>query len=225
MKFPLFYRFPQSLLNIFSGKNLWLHFLAIGLTFILVTTGADGWWQRHFHHSMVAGFLFPAVWVGFFIPVWLPVLLLIPGFILRNFRIRNMAWALGQAAFLGWLVSSFYKAFTGRPGPHFRGADAGVDISHVFRFGFWRGGIFWGWPSSHTAVACAMAFTLFFMFRQNKWVSYLAPLYGLFIGLGVSMSIHWLSDAVAGAIFGFVIGSVSGRAFAQRREEAVQPLQ
>jgi hypothetical protein len=27
----------------------------------------------------------------------------------------------------------------------------------MFRFGFWRGGVCWGWPSSHTTIAFAMA--------------------------------------------------------------------
>lgn len=216
--FPLFYHFFKVLLKIFSGKNLLLHFLAIVLTFIIVSTGFDWSYFLYFHYSVTGRILFPAVWIGFFLPVLLPVILLITGFILKNFFIRNTAWALAQAAFMGWLVASVYKAFTGRPGPPSRRHHL-VDISHIFHFGFFRGGIFWGWPSSHTTVACAMAFTLFFLFPENKWVRYLAPVYALFIGMGVSMSIHWFSDFVAGAIIGFVIGSVIGRSFRTRQEE------
>lgn len=219
--FPLFYHFPRTILKIFSGKNLLLHVAAIILTFIIVTSDFDWTYFIYFHHSTTQRILFPAVWIGFFVPVLLPVALLLLGFLLKNFYIRNIGWALGQAAFTGWLVASFYKAFTGRPGPSFRGHQPLHDISRVFRFGFWRGGIFWGWPSSHTTVACAMAFTLFFMFRENKAVRYIAPLYALFIGVGVSMSIHWFSDFVAGAIFGFVIGSVIGRSFALRQKKYV----
>lgn len=215
--FPLLYHFPRTILKIFSGKNLLLHLSAILLTFILVTTDFDWTYLLYFHGSATQHLLFPAVWIGFFVPALAPVILLILGLILKNFFIRNIGWALGQAAFVGWLVASFYKAFTGRPGPRLHHEHQALhDISKVFRFGFWRGGIFWGWPSSHTTVACAMAFTLFFMFRKNKWVGYLAPLYALFIGVGVSMSIHWFSDFVAGAIFGFVIGSVIGPAFRER---------
>ena len=214
--FPLFYQFPRHIIKIFSGKNLLLHLLAIILTFIIVISDFDWKYFLFFHHSAIQHLLFPAVWIGFFVPVFVPVILLILGFILKNFLIRNIGWALGQAAFTGWLVASFYKAFTGRPGPGFHGHQPLHDITHIFRFGFLRGGIFWGWPSSHTTVACAMAFTLFFMFRENKWIRYLAPLYALFIGIGVSMSIHWFSDFVAGAIFGFIIGSVIGKSFALR---------
>src|SRR5690242_15154714 len=217
--FAIFYHFPQTIARIFSGKNLWWHTLAILLTFILVTTGFDWWWLTHLHASVLSAALFSAVRVGHNLPILLPLILLFWGFVRKRSRIINTGWALGQAALLGWLISSFYKAFTGRPGPpfHHHYAHAPVtDISHVFRFGFWRGGIFWGWPSSHTAVAFAMAFTLFYLYRENKWIRSLAPLYAIYIGLGVSMSIHWFSDFVAGAIFGFVIGSVVGSTFMQR---------
>lgn len=217
--FPLLYQFPHTILKIFSGRNLLFHLAAIVLTFVIVTTGFDWTYFLYFHDSVVRRLLFPAVWIGFFVPVLLPVILLITGFILKNFLIRNVGWALGQAAFTGWLIASFYKVFTGRPGPKFHSHVALHDISHIFRFGLWRGGIFWGWPSSHTTVACAMAFTLFFMFRENKWVRYLAPLYALFIGIGVSMSIHWFSDFVAGAIFGYVAGSAIGKSFLSRAEK------
>lgn len=214
----LFYHFPRTLLKIFSGRNLWGHLLAIALTFLLVTTGFDWWYFRHLDGSGLAIFLFSAVKLGTLLPVLAPLLLLIWGYVWKRLRIINAGWALGQAALLGWLVSSFYKAFTGRPGPHFHHQAPLQDITRVFRFGFWRGGIFWGWPSSHTAVAFAMAFSLFFLFPKNRWIRCLAPLYALYVGIGVSMTIHWFSDFVAGGIFGFIIGLVVGQAFLEKRE-------
>jgi F0F1-type ATP synthase assembly protein I len=38
-------------------------------------------------------------------------------------------------------------------------------------------------------------------------------LYAFYIGLGVSVTIHWLSEFVAGAIIGSVIGMTVGRSF------------
>lgn len=87
------------------------------------------------------------------------------------------------------------------------------DFSHDFRFGWLRGGVFWGWPSSHTTIAFAMATTVFTLFPKNKWLGGLALAYAGYIGLGVSMTIHWLSDFVAGAILGTVIGVVVGKSF------------
>jgi hypothetical protein len=40
-----------------------------------------------------------------------------------------------------------------------------------------------------------------------------AILYAFYIGLGVSMTIHWYSDFVAGAIIGSVVGMVVGKSF------------
>jgi hypothetical protein len=40
-----------------------------------------------------------------------------------------------------------------------------------------------------------------------------ALLYAFYIDLGVSVTIHWFSEFVAGAIIGSVIGTVVGRSF------------
>jgi hypothetical protein len=40
-----------------------------------------------------------------------------------------------------------------------------------------------------------------------------ALLYACYVGLGVSMTIHWFSDFVAGAIIGSVVGEVVGKSF------------
>jgi membrane-associated phospholipid phosphatase len=121
-------------------------------------------------------------------------------------------WAIGQAALLGYLVSIAYKAVTGRAHPSHA---AGADLSHVFRFGFLRGGVFWGWPSSHTTVACAMAVAVFTLCPKPRWLGCAAILYAGYVGIGVSMTIHWFSDFVAGAIFGSVVGVVVGKCFRQ----------
>jgi len=58
-----------------------------------------------------------------------------------------------------------------------------------------------------------MAATLLIMYPKNKAVRYLVIIYALYIGFGVSISIHWFSDFVAGAIIGVVIGVVVGNSF------------
>ena len=37
--------------------------------------------------------------------------------------------------------------------------------------------------------------------------------YALYIGIGVSMTIHWFSDFAAGAFIGTAIGAVVGKSF------------
>jgi membrane-associated phospholipid phosphatase len=218
---PLFYRFFRSIARIFSGRNLWGHLLAIVLTVLLVTSGFDGWYFAALHRSRASARLYIGVKVGSVLPVLLPLILLGCGWLWKRRRVVNLGWALGQAALLGWLVTSFYKVFTGRPGPHFRGSGPPPGLSRVFRFGFWRGGIFWGWPSSHTAVAFAIAFTVVYFFPRSRIARLAAPLYALVIAAGVSMSIHWFSDVVAGAIIGGIIGSVVGICLRERSLKTV----
>jgi membrane-associated phospholipid phosphatase len=88
-----------------------------------------------------------------------------------------------------------------------------VDSSHGFQFGFLKGGVFWGWPSSHTTVAFAMAACLIALYPKNKMLVPLSALYALYVGFAVSVTIHWLSEFVAGAIIGSMIGMVVGRSF------------
>jgi membrane-associated phospholipid phosphatase len=155
--------------------------------------------------------MFPAVHIGGLLPIALPLLLLALGIVTGHALTRQTGWAVSQAEIIGAFVAASYKAFTGRVHPS-HGAD-GPDLSHVFRFGFLRGGVFWGWPSSHTTIAFAMAGAIFTLFPKQRWLGCAATAYALYVGIGVSMTIHWFSDFTAGAIFGTVIGMVVGKSF------------
>jgi len=91
-----------------------------------------------------------------------------------------------------------------------------TDSSHGFQLGFLKGGVFWGWPSSHTTVAFAMSVCLIQLFPKNKILTVSALIYAFYLGLSVSVSIHWLTEFVAGAIIGSVIGKVVGRCFREK---------
>ena len=126
----------------------------------------------------------------------------------------NTAYAISQAAILGLGISSFYKIFSGRQGPpHFL---TSLNTSELFRFGFLRGGAFQGWPSSHTTVAFAVSATLFALYPEKKFLKYWVFIYALYIGIGVSVNIHWFSDFVAGSFLGIMIGIVVGKSFFER---------
>ena len=122
----------------------------------------------------------------------------------------HLGWAVAQAELIVSLISSSYKAVTGRLHHPF---NPGPDVSHDFRFGFLRGGVFWGWPSSHTTIAFAMAVTVFILLPKHRWLGLGAIIYAFYIGIGVSMNIHWFSDFVAVLIIGTVIGVVVGGNF------------
>ncbi|MDE1919564.1 MAG: phosphatase PAP2 family protein [Patescibacteria group bacterium] len=191
--------------------------LAIVLTYALVASDSD--W-RYFEFTRAESFLafgFPAALIGFFVPVLLPPGLYAFGALRKSFSLKNIGAALGQAAIIGWLISSLYKAFSGRLHPEITTSLSTLDISKIFNFGFLKNGIFFGWPSSHTAVAFAMAAAAIALLPRRREVALLALLYALYIGFGVSVSIHWLSDAVAGALIGTVAGLVVGRSYRGRQ--------
>lgn len=197
-----------NIVRIFSGRNLLWHFLAFILTYVSVVSGFDWFYFRTFSHGWVLYYLFPAAIIGFLFPIFFPLVLLIAA---RNKpRTMHTAYAIIQSAFLGWTVSSFYKIFTGRAHPVLSSL---ADVSHIFKFGFFRGGIFWGWPSSHTTVAFAVGIALYQLYPESRLVRSLALLFAIYVGLGVSVSIHWFSDFIAGAIIGSVIGLVVSQSF------------
>jgi membrane-associated phospholipid phosphatase len=202
----------QNIASSFRGKNVWWHIVAIGLTAIIVLSGFDWYYFTVTRSAALDTASFPAVIIGGLLPLFgLPIMLLI-GWLRKSRLTQMLAWALGQAAVIGWLISSFYKSLTGRiPPPH----TIAVDISRQFNFGFLKEGIFNGWPSSHATVAFAMALALITLYPKNKLVRYLSFIYAFYIGIGVSLSIHWFSEFVAGAIMGAVIGTVVGKSFSK----------
>jgi membrane-associated phospholipid phosphatase len=203
----------RNVIGSFKGWNIIYHLVAVILTLILVTSGFDWAYFRYTRNPELRMWMFPAVIIGQAVPVMLPLLLLLIGIVSEHATTVRVAWAIGQAALIGWFISSCYKAVTGRdPLPH----SIANDTSHIFRFGFLRHGIFWGWPSSHTAVAFAMAVTTFMLFTQKPWLRAAAVLYALYIGVGVSMTIHWFSDFVAGILIGTAIGTTIGKSFSSQ---------
>jgi len=201
---------PRNLIGCFKGRRIVWHIIAILLTFILVSSGFDWRYFLATRNPMIRSWMFPAVVIGGLLPLALPLILFTLGIIARNGRAILTGWAISQAELLGAFVAAAYKAVTGRVHPSH---GVGADISHVFHFGFLRGGVFWGWPSSHATIAFAMAVTVFTLCPKQRWLGLVAILYAFYVGIGVSLTIHWFSDFAAGAIIGSVIGAVVGKSF------------
>jgi membrane-associated phospholipid phosphatase len=219
----LFYRLPRNVIAIFSGRNLLWHAFAIALTIVIVTSGGDWAYFRWTRAEAFFALARPALRLGMLMPILGPLVILVAGEAIKNRRLKTTAWALGQAALLAYLITSCYKAITGRRPPPFYGHalndSALIDSSHGFRFGFLKGGIFWGWPSGHTTVAFSMAICLIVLYPKNKIIAFCALLYAFYIGLAVSVTIHWLSEFAAGAIIGSVIGMTVGNSFRTESQE------
>jgi membrane-associated phospholipid phosphatase len=205
---------PRNVIECFRGRMLVWHLAAIILTIALVLSGFDWRYFQWTRSPTLRSWLWPAVPIGGLFPVALPLALLLLGTVARSAPTRMVAGAIIQAEVIGGIIAAGYKAFTGRAHPTH---DMGVDLTHVFKFGLLRSGVFWGWPSSHTTIAFAMAITVFRLFPKQRWLGYLAISYAFYIGFGVSMTIHWFSDFVAGALIGTVVGVVVGTSFSRSR--------
>jgi len=193
--------------DVWKGRNLAWHAVAIGLTAVLVLSGFD-WW---FYESTRGEYLYPLVWMagigGFFIPVLIPVGLYAFAELRKDHELLLTAIRIVQAILTAFAVAFIYKALTGRVQPEFMNTIGNTDISRGFQFGFFRHGIFWGWPSSHTAVAVAGGVTLFRLVK-NYPVRLLTVLYMLIVACGAAVGFHWFSDVVAGAIFGVLVSFI-----------------
>ena len=211
----VFYKLFQNIANCYKKWNLFWQIIFCLLTYFLVISGFDFWYFKISRIALIQTISFPAVLIGMFIPVFLPICIYFYGKSKKSFLWVNVAYALVQSAFLGLVISSIYKVFTGRAGPNgLHGiSNTFINITNQFRFGIYRGGAFQGWPSSHTTVAFAMAWSLIYLFPGKKWVEYGALIYAFYVGLGVSTTIHWFSDFTAGAILGSIIGISVGRSF------------
>lgn len=205
----------KNLLGVYTGINLFWHVLAAVLTAILVLSGAD--WL--FFESTRFEFLKPVILIagigGFFTPVVIPVGMYAYGEWRRNRHLILMGAAAGQASVLAYFITILYKAFTGRTEPEFFTHYITTDYSRDFNFGIIEHGVFWGWPSSHTAVAFAGAVTITLMTR-NRALRVAVLSGATFIGFGAAVGFHWLSDVVAGVIVGCVVGVVVGQYFARK---------
>lgn len=146
----LLHSLPRNVVTIFTGRNLLWHVLAIVLTVAIVMSGLDWSYYQVTRVDVFPRLARPAIILGGLVPIFGTLLILIVGAVSRKPRLLMTGWALGQAALLGLVISSCYKAFTGRiPPPHHRGLSLPgtplIDSSHGFQLGFLKGGMFWGW--------------------------------------------------------------------------------
>lgn len=169
------------------------------------------YFQHMYANKALVALFFPAIALGGFVPILAPLFLFVHSKKYKSESTLVVTLAVLQSVVLGSFISSLYKFFTGRSQPDLHHIH--TNMSHAFHLGFGEHGIFWGWPSSHTTIAFAMALTLVTLFPLAKKAHAVLVVYALYIGVGVSFTIHWFSDFVAGAIIGSVIGIVVGASF------------
>jgi membrane-associated phospholipid phosphatase len=205
----VFYRMDKNMIGSFTYNYGLNYIVGSAATYGLVESGADWkWHENSVEHAWISNTGRVSVITGPIVSVALPLGLYLYGRSENDTRLQITGLALGQAAIDAAMITSVLKAFTGRVGPQHKSQTS--DYSKEFRFGFLRGGIYQGWPSSHTATAFSMATAFMELYPDNAAIKICGLTYASLIGLGVSTNIHWLSDAVAGALIGYVIGTTVG---------------
>jgi membrane-associated phospholipid phosphatase len=205
----VFYGMGRNMIGSFTYNYGLNYIVGTAATYGLVESGVDWRWYRNAkEHPWISNTGRISVVAGPIVSVLVPLGLYLYGRSERDIGMQITGLALGQAAIDAAVITSVLKAFTGRVGPqHNLGLN---DYSKDFRFGFLRGGIYQGWPSSHTATAFAMATALIGLYPDNTAIKIGGLTYATLIGVGVSTNIHWLSDFVAGALIGYAIGTIVG---------------
>ena len=208
----IFYKAGDHLLGSVVDNSGLNYVLAGVATYGIVRSGFDWRWYRNAQdHKWISNAGFVSVAVGPLASVGVPLGLYLCGRSERDTRLQVTGLALGQSVILSTVMTSVLKAFTGRMGPDRHNQKN--DYSTEFRFGFLRGGVYEGWPSSHTAAAFSMAATLIELYPGNSAVKIGSLAYASLIGIGVSTNIHWFSDAVAGGLIGYAIGETVGKGY------------
>ncbi|MCL2100915.1 MAG: phosphatase PAP2 family protein [Fibromonadales bacterium] len=197
-------------------------FMVAGTYFIVQTDVDWEWRQFAYNNKPVVYAGMPAVMSGALVPVILPLSLYGIGRSQEDFKLQTAGIAAAQSVIISTTLTTGIKAFTSRQEPHIWGDDRQYreeDFSRDFKFGFLERIPFDGWPSGHTSAAWAMAATLTEFYPDNIPLAVGLYGYAIYMGLGVSTTIHWLSDGWAGAFFGYAIGKTVAGHFTQKESK------
>ena len=212
----LFSNIGKNFINSFKGDNLYLHLAGIASTIVLVNGNVDYHVEHYFNQNPQFGqAASPIIRVGTLFPFIVGGSLYALGKINSNNETLGASFAVLQSSLLAFLYNSFLKAITGRMHPDWKHYSDMKDLSKTFRFGFMRGGIFWGWPSGHTSSMMAVISALTSFYPHKTWLKIAGYSMAAYMIYGVSSfhrgGMHWFSDAVAAALMSYAIGSTVGK--------------
>jgi len=212
----LFSGLGNNIVNSFKGENLYLHLAGIASTALIVTTNTDYYVHKYFNdHESYGNFARPVIRFGMYFPFAVGGSLYAFGKLNRDDEALAASFAVLQSSLLAFTYNSLLKALTGRPNPGWREGGDMKELSKEFRLGFWRGGIFWGWPSGHTSSTVAVISALTNFYPDKTWLKIAGYSYIGYMVFAVSSlnrgGMHWFSDAVAAVFMSYAIGSTVGK--------------
>jgi membrane-associated phospholipid phosphatase len=228
-------RFGAGLEDIYGWPNVMFHVSAVAITPPLVMWADEpiqGEFQRDDPLGDATGVA--ALVVGGLTPIVIPGALYFGGLAADHGELATAGAALIQAEVVQGVVVSALKWLTDRAGPLKKGDPEPERLGGLFRdsrhadeFNFNPFDLEWGlrWPSGHTASNFALVSTLYAFYPDEPWIALVGYPFALAVGLGmVEGDYHWLSDVVAGALIGHVIGWSIGKQFRATYEARKQGL-
>ena len=212
----LFGNMGNNVIDSFKGNNIYFHLTGIAATAVLSTQGVDYSAERYFNqHPEYGALAHPVVSAARYIPFVVGGSLFAYGKIRKDNESVYASFAVLQASAIELAYNSLLKAITGRRNPDWRHVENMDSLSRVFRFGFLRGGVYWGWPSGHTAATSVVAAALIGYYPHSTLVKVTGYSLIAYIMFGVTANgrggMHWLSDAVAGALMSYAVGTTVGK--------------
>ncbi|MGE5400073.1 MAG: phosphatase PAP2 family protein [Ignavibacteriales bacterium] len=211
----------DNILNSFRGDKLYLHLAAVASTALLSAGSGDYYVHKYFNeHEQYGVYARPVIRAAMYFPFVIGGSLYAFGKMNRDNEAVGASFAVLQSTVLAFAYNSLLKAVTGRAHPDWRNSDDMEGMSKTFRFGFGRGGIFWGWPSGHTSSTMAVVAALTSFYPDKTWLKYAGYGYVAYMVFAVSSlnrgGMHWFSDAVAASLMSYAIGSTVGKYYRSR---------
>jgi membrane-associated phospholipid phosphatase len=217
--------FGDNIINSFKGDNLYLHLAGAASTFLIVSTNTDYHVEKFFNeHEEFGSAARPVIRIAMYFPFIISGSLYAYGKLKHDNEAIGASFAVLQSSLIALVYNSLLKAVTGRPHPDWRNNNDMKSLSKTFKFGFMRGGIFWGWPSGHTSSTMAVVSALTNFYPDKIWLKIVGYSYVAYMIFAVASlnrgGMHWLSDAIAAAFMSYAIGSTVGNFYRSKFEQS-----
>jgi len=219
----IFHDIGWNTLNSFT-YNYGMNFIGAGLgTWAFIETDVDWRWRNvAYNNTWLSNLGRPGLYVGYVAPVLMPILTYTLGRFSNDEKLQITGMALVQTLMLSLAIQTPLKMITGRALP---GIVTELDHTRNPRtdnfsneFNWFNMNLIGGWPSAHTINSFAAAAAISEIYYENIWLKLGAFSYAALIGFGVTLDVHWASEALAGALIGYAIGSTVGKSYKKLME-------
>lgn len=213
-----------NLYDSYAGMNSLWHLGAFGSTYVLAASGADSATARFFWKDPIGSdFGRGGLFLGWFWQITPAAAMYLWGLKASDNDLIGAGSATIQAIALTGFITTVLKFVSGRQAPlkdgnpNAESSFARTDNATDFRFfnTDWsrsEGRFFW--PSGHTSSTITFVSALYAYYPNKHWIAYVG--YPISLAMGISVlehDAHWLSDVVAGALIGHIIGWTTGSNF------------